>query len=66
MLIPLGFARVSPSMLVQDVKRLLVFLAQAFDARSMELSLRPDGDPANTQLKIADCMSMLADVPPGQ
>lgn len=61
MFIPPGFALINPYMIVDNAQLLVEFLNQAFGAKVIHLSHRPDGKIANAQIQIGDCQFMLSE-----
>ena len=57
--IPEGFHSVTPYLIVQDVPKLLDFLAQAFAAEEIHRMTKPDGSVMHAQVKIGDSMVMM-------
>ena len=62
--IPEGFHTVTPYLVVKDASKVLDFVKQAFDAKEMHRSVRPDGKIMHAQFRIGDSMVMIADGTP--
>ncbi len=59
--IPEGLHTVTPYLVVSGVAKLIDFLEQAFDAKEMYRSTRPDGTIMHAQVKIGDSQVMMAE-----
>jgi uncharacterized glyoxalase superfamily protein PhnB len=59
--IPDGLHTLTPYLLVQDVPRLLKFLAKAFDAEIVHRMDRLDGSTAHAQVRIGDSVVMMGE-----
>ena len=59
--IPDGFHTVTPYLVVPGVPRLIEFLKQAFDAKEMHHSTRPDGTVMHAQVRIGDSVVMMGE-----
>jgi len=63
--IPDGFHTVTPYLIVPGVAKLIEFLQQAFDAKEIHRSARPDGSIMHAQVRIGDSFVMMGE-PIGQ
>lgn len=59
--IPDGYHAITPYLVGKGIPRLIDFLKEAFGAREMRRSERPDGTVMHAELKIADSVLMVAD-----
>src|SRR6476619_3899183 len=59
--IPKGFHTVTPYLVVIGVARLIDFLKEAFDAKEMHRSTRPDGTVMHAQVRIGDSPVMMGE-----
>jgi uncharacterized glyoxalase superfamily protein PhnB len=59
--IPEGYHTVTPYLIVKDAARLLEFLGNAFGAKILHKTLRPDGSIGHTEIQIGDSKIMLAE-----
>jgi len=60
---PDGYTAVAPYLLVDGAESLLAFLEQVFDAQRLRCYADPDGRYMHAEVRIADSVVMLADVP---
>jgi uncharacterized glyoxalase superfamily protein PhnB len=60
--VPEGFHTVTPYLVLSGVARLIDFLKEAFDAKEMHRSTRPDGTVMHAQVKIGDSPVMMGEV----
>jgi PhnB protein len=63
---PPGHTSVSPYLLVSDVKSLLAFLAQVFDAKELSRWELPDGTLKHAEVRIDDSVIMMGERPATQ
>ena len=59
--IPEGFQAVIPYLVVDGAEKVIEFLKQTFHAKEMMRMTRPDGKVGHTEMRIGDCVVMLAD-----
>ena len=59
--IPDGHHAVTPYLVVPGVARLIEFLKQAFEAKEMHRSTRPDGTVMHAQVRIGDSVVMMGE-----
>ncbi len=59
--IPDGYHAITPYLVVDGAGRLITFLKEAFGAREMRNSARPDGTVMHAEVKIADSVLMISD-----
>lgn len=60
--VPHGFHTVTPYLVLSGVARLIDFLKEAFDAKEMHRSTRPDGTVMHAQVMIGDSPVMMGEV----
>ena len=58
---PDGYHTVTPYLMVPDAARFVAFMAAAFDARTTEQLMRPDGKIGHTEIRIGDSVVMLSE-----
>jgi PhnB protein len=63
--VPEGFHTVSPYLVVTGVAKLIDFAKQAFGAKEVFLSKRPDGSVQHAEVKIGDSIVMMGEGGPG-
>jgi uncharacterized glyoxalase superfamily protein PhnB len=63
--VPEGFHTVSPYLVVAGVAKLIDFAKQAFGAKEVFLSKRPDGSIQHAEVKIGDSIVMMGEGGPG-
>lgn len=61
MYIPDGFTTVTPYIFADGAEAFASFLTQAFDAREIDRTLRPDGVIANLQIAVGTSMLMVSE-----
>jgi len=61
MIIPPGFTTVTPYLFAKKADGLIEFLVNAFEAKELQRTLRPDYSVANALLKIGDSMIMITE-----
>lgn len=61
MLVPPGFATVTPYMFAEDAERLIAFLVDGLGGQEALRSLRPDGKIANAQVRIGTATVMISE-----
>ena len=59
--IPEGFQAVIPYLVVDGAEKVIEFLKQTFDAKELLRMAGPDGKIGHTEVRIGDCVVMLAD-----
>ncbi len=59
--IPDGFHSVTPYLVVPGVPKLIDFLTQAFEAKELHRSARPDGAIMHAEVKIGDSIVMMGE-----
>jgi PhnB protein len=59
--IPAGYHSVTPYLVVENAKQLIVFLEQAFGAEVTERMARADGSIGHAEVRIGDSVIMLSD-----
>jgi PhnB protein len=59
--IPAGYHSVTPYLVVENAKQLIVFLEQAFGAEVAERMARADGSIGHAEVRIGDSVIMLSD-----
>jgi PhnB protein len=59
--IPEGHQQVIPYLVVDGAEKLIEFLKQTFNAKEMLRMAGPDGKIGHTEMRIGDCVVMLAD-----
>jgi PhnB protein len=59
--IPDGYHAITPYLVATGIPRLIEFLKDAFGAREMRRSARPDGTVMHAEVSIADSVLMMAD-----
>lgn len=62
--IPEGFHTVTPYLVSKGASKVIDFAKNAFDAKEVHRSMRPDGLIMHAQIKIGDSMIMIADGAP--
>jgi PhnB protein len=60
--VPKGFHTVTPFLALSGVARLIDFLKEAFDAKEMHRSTRPDGTVMHAQVMIGDSPVMMGEI----
>ena len=60
--IPNGLHTVTPYLTLSGVARLIDFLKEAFDAKEMHRSTRPDGTIMHAQVRIGDSTIMMGEI----
>jgi PhnB protein len=60
--VPHGFHTVTPYLVLSGVARMIDFLKEAFDAKEMQRSARPDGTVMHAQVMIGDSPVMLGEI----
>jgi uncharacterized glyoxalase superfamily protein PhnB len=60
--IPKGLHTVTPYLTLSGVARLIDFLKEAFDAKEMHRSTRPDGTIMHAQVRIGDSAIMMGEI----
>ena len=59
--IPDGYHSVTPYLIVPGAAKLIDFLKQAFDAKEIDRTTRPDGTIMHAQVKIGDSIVMMGE-----
>src|ERR1700686_5134415 len=59
--IPEGYQAVIPYLVVDGAEKLIEFLKETFHAKEMLRMAGPDGKIGHTEVRIGDCVVMLAD-----
>lgn len=60
--VPKGFHTVTPFLSLSGVAQLIDFLKEAFDAKEMHRSMRPDGTVMHAQVRIGDSPVMMGEI----
>jgi PhnB protein len=63
--IPDGYHTVSPYIVVPGVAKLIEFAKEAFGAKEVFVSRRPDGSVMHAEVKIGDSIIMMGEAPDG-
>jgi PhnB protein len=63
--IPEGHQTVSPYIVVPGIAKLIDFMKQAFEAKEIYASRRPDGSVMHAEMKIGDSILMMGEAPAG-
>jgi uncharacterized glyoxalase superfamily protein PhnB len=63
--VPEGHHTVSSYLVVPGVAKVIEFATQAFGAKEVSVSRRPDGSVMHAEIKIGDSIVMLGEGPPG-
>lgn len=61
--VPEGYHTVCPYIVVPGAAKLMDFVKQAFDAKEVYVSRRPDGSVQHAEVKIGDSVVMMAESP---
>jgi PhnB protein len=61
--VPEGHHTVTPYIVVAGVSKLMDFAKQAFDAKEVHVSRRPDGSVMHAEIKIGDSIIMMGESP---
>jgi uncharacterized glyoxalase superfamily protein PhnB len=61
--VPAGYHTVSSYIVVEGVGKLIEFAKQAFDAKEVYVSKRPDGTVMHAEVKIGDSIVMMGESP---
>jgi PhnB protein len=64
--VPEGYHTVSPYLVVPGVAKLIEFAKQAFDAKEVYVSKRPDGTVMHAEIKIGDSILMMGESAEGK
>lgn len=59
--IPVGYHTVTPYLTVKGAKKLIEFLEEAFGAKRLRQTVRPDGSVGNAEVLIGNSMVMISD-----
>ena len=59
--IPDGYHTVTPYLMVKDAAKFIAFMSAAFDAKTSEQLMRPDGKIGHTEIRLGDSVIMLSE-----